>query len=78
MLLELISPRRVIYEGRIQSVCLPTLTGDLDVKPGDLFCTRELRPGVITVVEDQGVEREFPTSGGMAEIDLDRVTILTR
>jgi F0F1-type ATP synthase epsilon subunit len=76
--LELISPQRVVYEGRVRSVCLSLLGGSLNVECGGHIGRREFGPGLITAVEDLGAMLEFPTAGGLAEIEEDRVTILVR
>ena len=49
MLLKISSPEKIIFEGEIDKIILPTEIGDVTVKPWQKPTVTSLKPGIITI-----------------------------
>ena len=49
MLLKISSPEKIIFEGEIDRIILPTEIGDVTVKPWQRPTVASLKPGIITI-----------------------------
>lgn len=49
MLLKISSPEKIIFEGEIDKIILPTEIGDVTVKPWQRPTVTSLKPGIITI-----------------------------
>ena len=76
MLFELITPERVVFRQKIQSVTLPTMDGEITILPKHIPLVAQLVPGVATL--RMGDESEdVAVSGGFIQVDgKSRVTVL--
>lgn len=75
--LDIVSTEAQIYSGQAESLLVKGSDGDLGIYPGHLQLLTGLPPGVATVkIEDEADELLFYVSGGILEIQPDRVTIL--
>jgi len=52
-------------------VLVPAVTGDFGVMPGHVPTAAQLRPGVLTVQEDEGTSKKFFVSSGFAFVHSD-------
>lgn len=77
MLLEIITPDRLVYEGEILSVTLQTAVGEITVLPGHIPLISILAPGAVTARTVEG-EKIFAVSRGTVEVDGDSVRLLAR
>ncbi|KAK9325802.1 ATP synthase delta chain mitochondrial precursor [Lipomyces orientalis] len=67
--LNLTLPHLTIYQGvDVVQVNLPATTGDLGVLANHVPTVEELRPGVVDVVEESGLTKQFFVSGGFAVV----------
>ena len=76
MQFDLVAPERTLMSVPVREVRLPGEDGDLSAMPGHAPAIVNLRPGLVTVVDAQGVETQFAISGGFAEINNDSVSLL--
>ena len=76
MQFDLVAPERNLMSVPVREVRLPGEDGDLSAMPGHAPTIVNLRPGLVTVVDAQGVETQFAISGGFAEINNDSVSLL--
>ncbi len=67
MQFDLVSPERSLLTAQVTSVQIPGADGDLTAMPNHAPLITTLRPGVLTVDTDKGVQ-EFVVTGGFAEI----------
>lgn len=73
--LKIITPDRMFYENTVKMVEFNTVEGEIGVLPGHIPMTVIIKPGVLTITEEDG-EKEAALHAGFAEILQDRVTIL--
>jgi len=67
MMLEVVTPYAVFFEGRIEKMILPAQDGQLGVLPGHSPLVVAVTPGIATIIID-GEEKQFVVSEGFAEI----------
>lgn len=73
--LRVITPDRVFYEGDIDMVEFNTTEGEIGVLPGHIPMTVVLKPGILTITEENE-SKEAALHTGFAEILPEGVTIL--
>ncbi|MEK6217363.1 MAG: F0F1 ATP synthase subunit epsilon [Boseongicola sp.] len=75
MQFDLVSPERRLVSGQATSVQIPGADGDMMAMPDHAPVVTTLRPGIVTVEMDGGVQ-EFAVLGGFAQISGEGATIL--
>ncbi len=73
--LKIVCPERMFYKGKAKMVELNTTEGEIGVYADHLPMTMILKPGVLTITEEEGV-KEAALHAGFIEILPDKVTIL--
>lgn len=73
--LRIITPHRVFYEGEVEMVEFNTTEGEIGVLPGHIPLTVIVKPGILTISEEDG-EKQAALHSGFAEILPERITIL--
>ncbi len=76
LLLEVISPDRIVYAGEVKSVMLAATEGDMTVYYGHEPTVATLNPGLIVVTDGEGGGHTAFLSGGFVEITGTKMTIL--
>jgi F-type H+-transporting ATPase subunit epsilon len=76
LLLEVISPDRIIYAGEVKSVMLTATEGDMTVYYGHEPTVASLNPGLIVLTDGEGGGHTAFLSGGFVEITGTKMTIL--
>ena len=76
VLLQVVSPERVLVEEQVSEVQVPALDGFLGVLPGHAALVSELKPEGILTYRSGGHDREIAVFGGFVEVLPDRVRIL--
>ena len=66
MQFDLVSPERSLMSAQVKSVQIPGADGDMTAMPNHAPLITTLRPGILKVETDKGVE-EFVVTGGFAE-----------
>ena len=75
VLLRIISPDRVFYEGQAEMVEFNTTEGEIGILPGHIPMTVIVKPGILCITEPDG-EKVAALHAGFAEILPDKITIL--
>lgn len=73
--LEIVTPEGKVYENAIDSVVLPTTTGEIGIMPGHIPLLTEVQAGEITVSKG-GSSEKLAVSKGFAQCVGDKVSIL--
>ena len=73
--LKIITPDRVFYEKPVKMVEFNTVEGEIGVLPGHIPMTVIIKPGVLTITEEDN-SREAALHAGFAEILQNQGTIL--
>lgn len=73
--LRIITPDRVFYEGDVKMVEFNTTEGEIGVLPGHIPMTVVIKPGILTITEDNE-SKEAALHAGFAEILPEEITIL--
>lgn len=76
MQFDLVSPERSLVSVPVREVRLPGNDGDLTAMPGHAPTIVTLRPGLVTVVAENGTETEFAVTGGFVEIGPNSISLL--
>lgn len=76
MQFDLVAPERNLMSVPVREVRLPGEEGDMTAMPGHAATIVNLRPGLVTVIDAQGQEKQFAISGGFAEITTDSLSLL--
>lgn len=76
MQFDLVSPERSLDSRPVREVRLPGSDGDMTALPGHAPVILTLRPGMVTVVGEDGKDTDYVVTGGFAEISPEGVTLL--
>lgn len=74
--LEIVTPRKVIFQGDVLSVSAPGVMGGFQVliHHAPMFAAIEI--GVLKVVDSSGNELRYATSGGIVEVRNNKILVL--
>jgi F-type H+-transporting ATPase subunit epsilon len=75
MQFDLVSPERRLASVKAREVRIPGADGDLTAMPDHAPVITTLRPGILTVVAEDGT-RDFAVTGGFAEITPEATSVL--
>ena len=73
--LEIVTPQARVYSDTIETVVIPTLTGEIGVLPGHVSLVTQVAEGELRVTKD-GKLLVLAIGAGFAEIDNDKVSVL--
>lgn len=73
--LEIVTPHGKVYDEEIDSVVMPTTSGEVGILPGHIPLLTELQAGEISVTTSKGVDH-LAVSKGFAQCIGDKVSIL--
>ena len=73
--LEIVTPERKVVDVQVDSVTVPTASGDAGILPQHAPLVSALRPGVLAYTRGGNIERVL-ISGGFVEVNQDRVSLL--
>ena len=76
MLLELVSPERVLVSEQVTEVQIPAREGFIGVMPGHAPLLSELKAGGVLTYKSAGGQKVIALFGGFVEVLQDRVRIL--
>jgi len=66
---ELVSPERVFFSEPVEMVVVPGTEGDFAALPDVLPMVAMVRPGLITIFENEKPKERIFVAGGVAEVD---------
>ncbi|SMX22940.1 F0F1 ATP synthase subunit epsilon [Boseongicola aestuarii] len=75
MQFDLVSPERRLVSGQATAVQIPGADGDMTAMPDHAATVTTLRPGVLSVEMDGGLQ-EFVVTGGFAQISSEGTSVL--
>ena len=75
MNLEIVIPEQRVYEDTIDSIVIPTSSGEIDILPGHIPLVTEIEPGEI-IVSKSGESQSLAISKGFAQCVGNKISIL--
>ncbi|MES1167024.1 MAG: ATP synthase F1 subunit epsilon [Pseudomonadota bacterium] len=75
LILEIVTPEARVYSDTIDSVVIPTTSGEVGILPGHIPLLTEIEHGELRVTKN-GATQWLAVGGGFAEIEGDRVHVL--
>ena len=76
MNLEIVTPDRKVYEGEINSIALPGIDGSFQILNNHAPIVSALGTGKMTVVDTESQTQEYTISGGVVEMNNNKVIVL--
>ena len=76
MQVQLITPEKILFEGDATYVQIPGVMGEFGVLPNHSPFISTLKEGTIGIDLASGEKKSFPVTGGVAEVQAEKVTIL--
>jgi F-type H+-transporting ATPase subunit epsilon len=73
---DIVSAEQAIFSGEAEMVIAPGEGGELGIMPEHAALLTRIKPGTVRVVVGGGEEEVIYVSGGMMEVQPDRVTVL--
>ena len=73
--LEIVTPERRILNAEVDSVTVPTATGEAGILPNHAPLVSALKPGVVSY-SAKGNSDRFAITGGFVEVSSNRVSVL--
>jgi len=74
--LEVVTPEKKVFTGRVDTVVVPGFLGQFGVLPGHVPYITALRPGPLTF-EFEGATRRYVLGPGFAEVGESKVLLIT-
>lgn len=74
--LEIVTPEKKVLDAEVDSVTVPTATGEAGILPSHAPLISSLKPGILTFAVKGSVEK-LAVSGGFVEVSSDTVSIIT-
>ena len=74
--LEIVTPEKKVFDADVDSVTVPTATGEAGILPNHAALISALKPGILAYSNNGTVER-LAVSGGFVEVSNNRVSVLT-
>ncbi len=75
MNIEIVTPEAKVYEDTIDSVVMPTTSGEIDILPGHIPIVTEVKAGEL-IVSQSGIRQSLAISKGFAQCVGDKISIL--
>jgi len=75
MNIEIVTPEARVYEDTIDSVVMPTTSGEIDILPGHIPIVTEIMAGEL-IVSQSGKRQSLAISKGFAQCVEDKISIL--
>jgi F-type H+-transporting ATPase subunit epsilon len=76
LILEIVTPEARVYADTVETVVIPTVEGEIGILPGHIPLLTQVEAGELRVAKN-GKTELLAVGNGFAEIDGDRVSILT-
>jgi F-type H+-transporting ATPase subunit epsilon len=76
MNLEIVTPEARVYEDTVESVVLPTTSGEINILPGHIPLVTEIQAGEILVLKSDTTGQALAISKGFAQCVGDKISVL--
>ena len=73
--LEIVTPERRVFDETVDTVTVPTATGEVGILPNHAPLISSLKPGILSYT-NQGATERMVISGGFIEVNSNKVSIL--
>jgi F-type H+-transporting ATPase subunit epsilon len=73
--LEIVTPEKRVLDAEVDSVTVPTASGEAGILPHHAPLVSALKPGILTY-SVKGVSERLAVSGGFVEVNHDKVAVL--
>ncbi len=74
--LEIVTPERRVIDETVDSVTVPTLSGEAGILPSHAPLISALKPGILSF-SNKGATERLAVAGGFVEVSSDTVSVLT-
>ena len=74
--LEIVTPEKKVFDDSVDSVTVPTASGEAGILPNHAPLVSALKPGILSYSIKGSVDR-LAVSGGFVEVSSNRVSVLT-
>lgn len=75
LLLEIITPEKVIYKDEVQEVIVPTVNGEIAILPNHINLLTQINPGELIIKKGTN-EHYLAITGGFLEVADNKISIL--
>lgn len=75
LLLEIITPEKVVYKDEVDEVVAPTINGEIAILPKHINLLTQINPGEL-IIKKGSVQHYLAITGGFLEIDDNKISIL--
>lgn len=73
--LEIVTPEKKVFDETVDTVTVPTATGEVGILPNHAPLISSLKPGILSY-SNQGATERMVISGGFIEVNSNKVSIL--
>jgi F-type H+-transporting ATPase subunit epsilon len=73
--LEIVTPEKRVFDAEVDSVTVPTTTGEAGILPNHAPLISALKPGILSY-SVKGVSEKFAVAGGFVEVNANKVAVL--
>ena len=74
--LEIVTPEKKVFDDSVDSVTVPTASGEAGILPNHAPLVSALKPGILSY-SNKGTVDKLAVSGGFVEISSNKVSVLT-
>ena len=74
--LEIVTPEKKVFDETVDSVTVPTATGEVGILPNHAPLISALKSGILAY-SNKGTSEKLVVSGGFVEVSADKVSVLT-
>lgn len=74
--LEIVTPEKRVIDETVDSVTVPTLTGEAGILPNHAPLISALKPGILAFT-NKGTTEKLAVAGGFVEVSADKVSVMT-
>ena len=73
--LEIVTPEKKVFDETVDTVTIPTGTGEIGIMPNHAPLISTIRPGVLTYSKDRQTEK-LAVAGGFVEVSNNKISVL--
>jgi F-type H+-transporting ATPase subunit epsilon len=75
LLLEIITPEKIIYKDEVNEVVVPTVNGEIAILPNHVNLLTQINPGELIVKKGENTQ-SLAITGGFLEIQSNKISII--
>jgi F-type H+-transporting ATPase subunit epsilon len=74
--LEIVTPEKKVFDADVDSVTVPTATGEAGILPNHAPLISALKPGILSY-SNKGTTEKLAVAGGFVEVSSNQVSVMT-